>query len=190
MKETTIETKRVFWGKLINLDVVDIQLENGKTSTREIVRHPGAAAIVIYNMTTKKYVFVQQFRKAIERDVIEIVAGGLEKNEHPAVCAVRETKEETGYDTKEIVSLGLIHSSPGYSDEPLHLFFGRVEGKPGLKRLEDDEKVSVLNFSSTEINDMIKYGMIFDSKTIAAWYKTILMIQDGYDLEKPFEGKQ
>ena len=94
-EEKTIQSKPIFSGKVISLKVDDVTLPNGGVSKREIVNHPGAVAIIAIT-ADKKMVLVEQYRKALERSIIEIPAGKLEPGEAPEVTARRELEEETG----------------------------------------------------------------------------------------------
>src|SRR4051794_6629500 len=101
LEEKTIISKTVFEGKVIRLQVDDVQLPNGNISKREIVKHPGAVAIMAVT-DENKMVFVRQFRKPLEKTILEIPAGKLEAGEDPLACAVRELEEETGYKAGEV----------------------------------------------------------------------------------------
>src|SRR5690625_3624466 len=97
-EEKTINTERIYDGQIINLQVDDVTLPNGKTSKRELIKHPGAVAIIPITKDNK-IVFVEQYRKPLEKSIIEIPAGKLEAGEKPEITAVRELEEETGYTT-------------------------------------------------------------------------------------------
>ena len=96
LEEKTLSSEKLFSGKVISLQVDEVELPNGKKASREIIRHPGAVAIIAIT-DENKIVMVEQYRKALERNIVEIPAGKLEKGEEPAVCARRELEEETGY---------------------------------------------------------------------------------------------
>ena len=96
-------------------------MPNGETSKREIVNHPGAVAIIAIT-GEGKLVVVEQYRKALERSIIEIPAGKLEPGELPEVTAARELEEETGYGCNELTYLQSFATSPGFADEIIHLF--------------------------------------------------------------------
>ena len=95
-EEKTIRTDHIFKGKIINLQVDDVILPDGKSGKREIVKHPGAVAVIALT-TDKKIVMVEQYRKAMDLSLIEIPAGKMEPGEDPIVTAARELEEETGY---------------------------------------------------------------------------------------------
>ena len=168
MDEKTISSRTVFDGRLLKIEVLDVELENGLKTSREIVRHKGAVA-VIAQLPDGRFVLVRQFRKAIEKDLLEIVAGGLEPHESPADCAVREMKEETGFTCSDLKELGVVYLTPGYSSERTHLFYATLLPEAGEAGPEEDENVDVVCLSAGQIEDMISNGEIEDAKTLAAW---------------------
>lgn len=168
MKEKTLTTKTVFDGRLLKLDVLEVELESGVRTGREIVRHPGAIA-VLPRLPDGRFVFVRQFRKPVEKEVLEIVAGTLDRDEQPDDCAGRELKEETGYSVEKLVKLGVVYPSPGYTDEKIHIYYASL--LPGRKerRLDDDEELDVVCLEPERIEKMISSGELDDCKTLAAW---------------------
>src|SRR5690625_1875457 len=98
-KEKTIERKELFNSRLISVHVDTVSLPDGNTSTREIVRHPGAVGVIALT-DDDKFVLVKQYRKPLERTIVEIPAGKIEPNERPEITALRELEEETGYTTE------------------------------------------------------------------------------------------
>lgn len=168
MKEKTISSKTVFKGRLLEIEVQEVETDSGTRCVREIVRHQGAVA-VLAELPDGQFVFVRQFRKAVEQEMLEIVAGKLEKGEKPEDCAKREIKEETGFDCAGMEKMGEIYPTPGYSSEKTHLFFARLKPNRGRQRPDDDEKLTVVCLTADEIEKMILRGEMNDSKTLAAW---------------------
>ncbi len=168
MKETAISSERVFEGRLLKIDVVSVELDDGTRASREIVRHPGAAVIVC-RKPDGRFVFVRQYRLAARCALLEAVAGTLEPGEDPAVCAHREVEEETGYRPTRLVPLGEAYPAPGYTEELLHFFFAEIPATAGEQATDDDERVLVEEYSQAQIDDMITHGEIRDAKTLAAW---------------------
>jgi ADP-ribose pyrophosphatase len=168
MQEREIDRKRVFDGKLLHVDVVGVELPDGKHSVREIVRHPGAA-VILCRRPDDSFVLVRQFRMAAKQALLEVVAGTLEEGEDPAACARREVLEETGYEVTRLVPLGTAYPAPGYTEELLHFFFADIPQKGGMQSPDDDEQVEVACFSREKIENMIAVGEMRDAKTLSAW---------------------
>ncbi len=172
-EEKTITSKSIFKGRVISLKVDEVTLPNGKTSTREIVNHPGAVAIIAIT-ADKKMVVVEQYRKALERSIIEIPAGKLEKGEQPIDTARRELEEETGFAAGSLTYLQSFSTSPGFADEIIHLFVAEdlsvVDGKAAL---DEDEFVEVMEITVEQAEEMMLAGQIYDAKTAFAviWLK-------------------
>ena len=168
MSEKTLRSETVFTGRLLEVDVLEVELDSGARSIREIVRHPGAAA-VLAELPDGRFVLVRQFRKPCEAGVVEIVAGVLEPGEEPGECAARELEEETGHKAEELTKLGMVRPSPGYTDEVVHLYHARVDAVPGSSRPESDERIEVLHVDRSAAERMMAAGQISDAKTLAAW---------------------
>lgn len=168
MHEKTLSSNTVFAGRLLKLDVLDVQLDSGARGTREIVRHPGAA-VVAPQLPDGRFVLVRQFRKPLEKVMLEFVAGTLGKNETPADCAARELREETGYDAEKLTKLGVIFPAPGYTDEALHVYFAKLRPKAGEISPDPDEQLEVVCLTAQDMEQMISSGKIEDAKTLAAW---------------------
>ena len=166
--EKTLSSNTLYEGKIIELRVDEVELPNGERSKRELIKHPGAVAIIALT-DDNKLVLVEQFRKALERTIIEIPAGKIEQGEDPAQTAIRELEEETGYKANEFVYIQSFATSPGFADEIIHLYLGtslqKVENPaPG----DEDEFIGLLECSIEEIEAMLKDGRIYDAKTAYA----------------------
>ena len=168
MNERTISTRTAFSGRLLEVDVVEVELASGHRSVREIVRHPGAA-VVLALVEDGRFVFVRQYRKAVGRVLLETVAGTLNPGEDPAACARRELTEETGHVADGLVHLGDCFPAPGYTEEKLHIYFARTTGGCGETSPDEDEHVETDYLSSDEIESLIDDGALVDAKTLAAW---------------------
>ena len=172
-EEKTIHSQPIFKGKVISLKVDDVSLPNGETSKREIVNHPGAVAVIAIT-GEGKLVVVEQYRKALERSIIEIPAGKLEPGELPEITAARELEEETGYGCNELTYLQSFATSPGFADEIIHLFIARglykIENRAAM---DEDEFVELMEITVEEGERMIAQQKIFDAKTAFAilWMK-------------------
>lgn len=166
--EKTLNVATGFRGRALTVDVIDIELPDGRRSVRECVRHRGAVAILA-RRPDGAYIFARQYRKCIEQAYIEVPAGCMEEGEAPDVAALRELREESGYGVKSLMPLGTTYACPGYSEELLHLFFAEVEEAPGKTDFDSDENVETLLFDGPTVARLILDGTISDAKTLAAW---------------------
>ncbi len=122
--EEPISSEEIFNGKIVHLFRDTVRLPNGKPATREVMRHPGAAAVVA--MTDEgNVILVRQYRHPFSQVMLEIPAGKLDPGEDPLVCARRELLEETGYVAAEFTSLGVLYPSVAVLDEKIHLFLAK-----------------------------------------------------------------
>lgn len=165
MNEKTISNEMIYSGKILNLKKIEVELDNGKSSYREIVEHRGGVAIVAE--IDSKILFVKQYRKSIEQDLLEIPAGKIEKDEDPLECAYRELEEETGYKAKELVLINEVYPTPGYSNEKIYVYYAKNLEK-GILNPDEDEIIKNISLPLTEVNTMIKTGEINDLKTLYA----------------------
>ncbi|GER66089.1 ADP-ribose diphosphatase [Weizmannia acidilactici] len=174
-EEKTLKVEEIFNGKILHLQVLDVELSDGKTSKREVIKHPGAVAVLAVTKENK-VVMVEQYRKAAERALIEIPAGKLEPGEDPLEAAMRELEEETGYACGKLEPITAFYTSPGFADEWIRLYMAT-----GLEKLEepkagdDDEFVDILEFSLDEVKGMLRSGKLCDAKTIIALQHWILL---------------
>ena len=172
-EEKTITSQPIYSGRVISLKVDDVTLPNGATSKREIVNHPGAVAIIALT-DDGKLIVVEQYRKALERSIIEIPAGKLELGEVPEVTARRELAEETGFGCEELTYLQTFATSPGFADEVIHLFVARqLFVLEQQAELDEDEFVELMEVTLEEAEIMVADGRIYDAKTAFAvlWMK-------------------
>jgi len=169
MRERTVKTENIFKGRVLTVELLDVELADGMKTTREIVRHNGAVGILC-RLPDGRFVLVRQYRKAAETEMVEIVAGSLEKGEAPRACAIRETLEETGHRVLRIGKLGSIWLAPGYSSERLHLYWADVAAGRGADCQDPDERIGIVILSGRQIESMIRSGKVCDSKTICAWH--------------------
>jgi ADP-ribose pyrophosphatase len=168
LEEKTLKTEQIFSGKIISLQVDDVELPNGKTSKREIVKHPGAVAVLAIT-DDNKIVMVEQYRKALERTLVEIPAGKLEKGEEPRLSALRELEEETGYECKQLEWLISFYTSPGFADEIIHLYLATgLSKKENAAGLDEDEFVNLIELTLEEALQYIQEQKIYDAKTAYA----------------------
>ncbi|MDO5724684.1 MAG: NUDIX hydrolase [Tissierellia bacterium] len=173
--EKTIKTEKIYNGKILNLRVDTVELENKKYSKREIVEHSGGVGMLAIN-EENEVILVRQFRKAAERDLLEIPAGKLEINEEPRETAIRELKEETGYTAENVSYMTEFFATPGYCTEKIYIFKA-TNLTLGDRDLDDSENIEVEYYSLEEALKMIERGEILDAKTIIAL--TLFKIEKG-----------
>jgi ADP-ribose diphosphatase len=158
-----------FHGKVFDLRVDNIIYNSGNEGIREVAVHPGGAVVVAVK-ENGKIIFVKQYRYPLDKALIELPAGKLEKNEDPIHCAIRELEEETGYSSGKIEKLGSIFTTPGFCTEELHIFLS-MDLKPGNHNREEGEfGMQIFELSLDEIEEKIKTAEIKDSKTICGIY--------------------
>jgi ADP-ribose pyrophosphatase len=163
--EKTLESKTLYKGRIINLRLDSVVLENGNTALREVVEHPGAVGVIALK-DNGDIVMVKQYRKAAEQVLLELPAGKLEQGEDPAECAARELTEETGYTAGDLRYLVSFYTSPGFSNEVMYMFLA-TGLREGENDPDDDEMVETVEISRDRAMEMILKGEIKDGKTIA-----------------------
>lgn len=167
-EEKTLNTNKIFDGNVISLQVDEVSLPNGKTSKRELVKHPGAVAIIALTKE-KELILVEQYRKPLEQSILEIPAGKIEPNEDPEVTALRELEEETGYTTKKLNYITSFYTSPGFADEIIHIYYTDKLKKLAYNVLGDEDEFVELHILNEEkIKQAFTNKSIFDAKTIYA----------------------
>lgn len=167
LEETTVSTERIFEGKVISLQVDTVTLPDGNQATREVVRHPGAVAVLALH--GDKMLVVDQYRQPLGRCEVEIPAGKLERGEDPLEAAKRELQEETGYTCGTIRKLQSFYTSPGFADEIIHLYLAE-DLMVGDMNLDEDEFLEMSEITLEEAYRLIKEERISDAKTILAVY--------------------
>ena len=167
-EEKTIRSKSIYNGKVVKLQVDDVTLPNGKLSKRELIKHPGAVAIIPITKENK-IVLVEQYRKPLEKSIVEIPAGKLEPGEKPESTAIRELEEETGYTARNVTKLTSFYTSPGFADELMHIYFAKdIEKLEVPPAMDEDEFVEILELSLDEAKKLVEEQRIHDAKTIYA----------------------
>jgi ADP-ribose pyrophosphatase len=157
-------TRNIYKGKVVTLNVDAVTLPNGVTVDLEVVRHPGAAAVVPLK-ENGTVVLIRQFRHAAGGFIYEIPAGKLHPGENPLHCAARELEEEIGYRAASFELLSSIFTAPGFTDEVIHIY--KATGlRPGRQQLDRDEVLEVTEMPLEEAIKRIQDGAIRDAKTI------------------------
>lgn len=164
-EEKTIKTTPIYDGKVINLQIDDVTLPNGKTAKRELIKHPGAVAVIPITKDNK-IVFVEQYRKPLERSLIEIPAGKLESGEKPEMTAIRELEEETGYTTNELSFVSSFYTSPGFANELMYIYkTDKLIPLDNPIAGDDDEFVEMVELTLEEAKQYVLEQRIHDAKT-------------------------
>ncbi len=159
------KSEKLFHGKVFDLQVDQIEYDSGNLSVRETALHPGGAVAVPVK-SDGKIIFVKQFRYPLQKYLIELPAGKLNKNEDPFICAVRELEEETGYKAGKVEKLGAICTTPGFCTEILHIYIA-LDLIPGNHNREEGEYgMEIHEYTLAEVEEKIKSGEIIDAKTI------------------------
>jgi len=153
-------------GRVVTLNVENITLPNGNETQLEIIRHPGASAVVPLT-DSGNVILVRQYRHAAGGYILEVPAGKLDPGEEPQVCAVRELQEEAGVIAGELHKLGSILTTPGFTDEVIHLYLA-TRLQPGTQALEHDEDLTVEEVGFDEAIQMCVEGVIRDAKSLCA----------------------
>ena len=160
-----MKKEKLYKGKLFDLNAYYMQVEHRRVR-REIIEHPGAAAMLAFD-EKGKVLLVKQHRFP-HGYILEIPAGTLEKREKPIDCAYREIIEETGYEAKKMTKLISYFPSVGYNKEEIHIFVASGSKKKFDLKLDNDEFITVVKIDIKKLIGMIKSGKIIDSKTICA----------------------
>lgn len=163
-EEKTIRSQDIFSGRIVKLKVDTVRLPDGRESTREIIEHAGAVAIVALNKEGQ-IIMVRQYRKPVEQVLLEIPAGTMEKGEDPLLCAQRELREETGYTAGNWEKILSYYSAPGFTDEQLHLYMA-TDLSDGDTQPDEDEFVETAILPLEKAYQLIFDGQIIDGKSI------------------------
>ncbi len=170
--EKTIKKHSVYEGKIINVRCDEAELPDGRPCKRELVEHPGGAAVVCE--FGGKIAFVRQYRYAYGEELLEIPAGKLEKGEDPMLAAMRELSEETGFRAERLSLLTVLYPSPGYTNEKIYLYAAHGVTR-GESRLDEGEFLDLEMIPAEEAFAMAQNGVLRDAKSVAALllYKSI-----------------
>ncbi|MDO4436504.1 MAG: NUDIX hydrolase [Coriobacteriaceae bacterium] len=164
LHEQILSEEQAWRGRMLDVRTAEVRLPNGRVTGRDLVRHPGAAAVVALT-ESGKIVLVRQYRTAIDRVTVEIPAGKLDPGEDPLECAKRELLEETGFKAGRINYLTTIATTPGFCDELIHIYMATGLTFAGANP-DDDEFVNVDLVPLSELIDAVLDGKIEDAKTV------------------------
>ncbi len=165
MNEQTLSSEQIYRGRVINLRVDKILEASGNETTRDVVEHGGAVAIVAID-DKGNVLLVRQFRYAVGKELLEIPAGGVEPGEKPDHTAARELQEEIGYFPQNLKKIGGFYSAPGFCTEYLHLYLA-TELTYSPLTAEDTDEIQVVRIAPADIPELITSGKICDAKSIA-----------------------
>lgn len=164
-EEKTLSSRLAFSGRAVRVRIDTVQTSDGRKTTREIVEHSDCVAIIAIDVDNN-ILLVKQFRKPVEKELLEIPAGGIEPGEDPEACVSRELREEAGYLPRKVEKLGGFYSSPGYCTEYLYLYLA-TDLTPGQLYAEDTAGIKVVKVTIDQIPGLITSGTICDAKSIA-----------------------
>ena len=163
--ERTLSSQLIYEGRAVKLRVDTVQMPSGRQTTREIVEHADCVAVVAID-ADDDILLVKQFRKPVEKELLEIPAGGIEPGEDPMECVRREMREETGYLPRKMERIGGFYSAPGYCTEYLYLYLATDLISSPL-HAEDTEGIKLVRVPINQISSLISSGAICDAKSIA-----------------------
>jgi len=164
-EEKTLSSRRIYEGRAVNLRVDTVELPGGRQTTREIVEHEDCVAIVAVD-DKDNVLLVKQYRKAVDKELLEIPAGGIDPGETPEDAVCREMREETGFLPRKVTRLGGFYSAPGYSNEYLYLYLATDLVSSPLEA-EDTASISLVLVPVAQASGLIASGAIVDAKSIA-----------------------
>lgn len=166
-----LASNRIHTGRVINLDIDTVRFPDGSVGELELVRHPGAAAVLPFASDPRgpdpTLLLIKQYRYAAGGPLIEIPAGRLNPGEDPEACARRELLEEVGVNPGRVERLTTIWTTPGFTDERIHLFWA-TDLTTGQHAREPDEFIEVVPTPLRTALTLIRDGVICDAKTVVS----------------------
>jgi ADP-ribose pyrophosphatase len=175
-----ISSQPIYKGRVVNLSLDSVVLPNGNQTDLEMIRHPGAAVVLPVERGEDGVdyaLLVRQYRYAADGWLLEVPGGKLDGPEDPEVCARRELAEEIGQEAMELIGLGSILTTPGFTDERIWLYLAReLRAIPGGSALEADEVLELERIPLSEAVSRAIEGDIVDAKTVAALLRAAAML--------------
>lgn len=163
--EITTSKETLFKGKIVELELHDVDI-NGRRAKREIVKH--SEGVTILCKKDDKFIFLEQFRKPFDKEILELPAGKVDEGEDTLKAAVRELREETGLKPNHIEKIGEYLSSPGFTDEKVHLFYATDVVEDPLPK-DEDEHFNTYYLQKEEVLNLINKGELIDGKSLCAF---------------------
>jgi len=165
VEEKTLSSQLIYEGRAVKLRVDTVEMLGGRKTTREIVEHGECVAVVAIDAESN-VILVSQFRKPVEKELLEIPAGGIDPGEDPVAAVRRELREEIGYLPRRVDRLGGFYSAPGFCTEYLYLYLA-TDLVPSPLHAEDTENIRLVRVPVSQITSLITSGGICDAKSIA-----------------------
>ena len=165
LTEKTVASEQVYQGVIVNVRLDQAELVNGRVVKREVVEHPGGVCVLPLHEDGTVTV-VRQFRYPFQTVLTELPAGKLERGEDHRLCGLRELEEEVGLVPERFDYLGCLYTSPGFSDEVLHMYLAR-DLRPAPAHPDEDEFLEIGRLPLEELADQVMRGAIADAKTAA-----------------------
>lgn len=161
---------------MIDLTVDRITTASGTDAVREVVVHPGGAAVLPV-FSNGDVLLVEQFRYPMRQSLLELPAGKIDPGETPEETAARELEEEVGFRAGRLEKLAAFYTTPGFCNELLHLYLAR-DLKPGRRAGDEDEELSVHRYSPVQLETLIRQGKIVDAKTLIGLHLLLAIEKD------------
>jgi len=163
-REKTLSSQLIYGGRAVRLRVDTVQMPSGRQTTREVVEHSDCVAIVAID-DDDNVLLVKQYRQAIDKELLEIPAGGIDPGEDAEAAVRREMREETGFLPRRVARLGGFYSSPGFCTEYLHLYLA-LDLVSSPLHAEDTEIIKLVRVPASQIPELLSSGQICDAKSI------------------------
>jgi ADP-ribose pyrophosphatase len=163
-EEKTLSSQLIYSGRAVRLRVDTVQMPSGRQTTREVVEHSDCVAIVAID-ENDNVLLVKQYRQAIDKELLEIPAGGIDPGEDAEAAVRREMREETGFLPRRVARLGGFYSSPGFCTEYLHLYLA-LDLVSSPLHAEDTEIIKLVRVPTSQIPELLSSGQICDAKSI------------------------
>ncbi|MSQ06336.1 MAG: NUDIX hydrolase [Dehalococcoidia bacterium] len=175
--EPTLESRVIYQGRIMTVRVDKVRLPNGRVTTREIAEHDDSVCVVPVD-SQGNVVLVRQYRKPVERVLLEAPAGGINPGEAPEATVLRELQEETGFKATTVRHLSSFWLAPGWCTERMHAYLATGLA-PSRLEADDDENITVELVPLSRIPELIASGEIQDAKSIAALLLAMRALESG-----------